>query len=205
MSNADPTSPGESRPDTSTDEHPQPWATRPSAVEMEARLRSLEDRLKIARHIRYAFLPLLVLTVLCVLFLGYVIIIGQESNNPTATMAFASSVQVVFGMATGYVCVFIGLMMTWFGIEAAYSLDGAVDTGGMKGDLALKSASPGLLFALGGMILIAVSLYKPIIYEETGNRPVRIGPTSQDSKKGGLQGPTPSLPPPIDDPIPQKK
>ena len=37
--------------------------------------------------------------------------------------------------------------------------------------MALKSASPGLFFALGGMILVAVSLYKPITYRETGTYP----------------------------------
>lgn len=194
----------ESPPPDPPRDHAQPEVIQSSSVEIESRFRQLHDRLMIARYIRYAFLPLLVLTVLCVLFLGYIILIGQGSNNPTAAMAFASSVQVVFGMATGYVCVFIGLMMTWFGIEAAYSFDGAVEAGGTKGNLALKSASPGLVFALGGMILIAVSLYKPIVYEETGSRPVYVGQTQQPNRTDGQEvKPLPA--PPVDASIQQEK
>jgi hypothetical protein len=65
-------------------------------------------------------------------------------------------------------------MMTWFGIDASYTFKGSLDVGAAKSEGALKSASPGLLFALGGMVLIAVSLYKPIVYEEKGGLPVNV-------------------------------
>ena len=65
-------------------------------------------------------------------------------------------------MVLGFVCVYIGLMMTWLGIDAAYSVKGDVG----PGSFVLKSASPGLLFALGGMVLVSVSLHKQIVYEE---------------------------------------
>lgn len=80
-------------------------------------------------------------------------------------MALAASVQVAIGMVMGFVSVFIGLMMTWFGINAAYEFSGKA---GERGDVTLKSASPGLIFFLGGIILIWVSLYKKITYEEPG-------------------------------------
>jgi hypothetical protein len=52
--------------------------------------------------------------------------------------------------------------MVWLGIEAAFDLHG--ETLGAK--LTLASASPGILLALAGVVLIAISLYKPLHYSE---------------------------------------
>jgi len=122
-------------------------------------------RINIAKIVGQYFLPLLIVTMLFAFFL--ILIIGTRfvTSDTVEKMALASSVQVAFGMIIGYVCVYIGLMMTWFGIEAAYTLTGAVGAEQTKGEISLKSASPGLIFALGGMILIAVCLYKPIEYK----------------------------------------
>ena len=119
-------------------------------------------RINIATIVGQYFLPLLIVTML---FL--IIIIGTRlvTSDTVEKMALASSVQVAFGMIIGYVCVYIGLMMTWFGIEAAYTITGSVGAEQTKGEISLKSASPGLIFALGGMILIAACLYKPIEYK----------------------------------------
>ena len=78
-------------------------------------------------------------------------------------MALASSIQVAIGMVMGFVSVFMGLMMTWFGINAAFEFNGKAGT---QGEATLKSASPGLMFFLGGIILIGVSLRKEITYSE---------------------------------------
>lgn len=122
-------------------------------------------RVSIAMIVGKYFLPLLIVTMLFALFL--IVIIGTQlvTSDTVEKMALASSVQVAFGMIIGYVCVYIGLMMTWFGIEAAYTFTGTVGAEHAKGEIGLKSASPGLLFALGGMILIAACLYKPIEYK----------------------------------------
>ena len=160
----------------------------------------LEPRERIAKTIQRAFLPLLILTVSCVLMLGGVIVAGMRSGDTITTMAFASSVQVVFGMVTGYVCVYIGLMMTWFGIEAAYSLGGSAAGGGGRADLTLKSASPGLFFAPGGMVVIAVSLYKPIVVEESGNRLSHTATVGDRQGGATSDGPEPKpLPVPVPD------
>jgi hypothetical protein len=94
---------------------------------------------------------------------------GPQGQQPVVglstaeKMALAASVQVAISMVMGFVSVFMGLMITWFGINAAYEFSGKA---GEHGDVTLKSASPGLFFFLGGIILIGVSLYKKITYEE---------------------------------------
>ena len=107
-------------------------------------------------------------------------------------MALAASVQVAIAMVMGFVSVFMGLMMTWFGINAAFELTGK---SGDKGEASLKSASPGLLFFLGGIILIGVSLYKKIEYQEPGHA-TKI---PLDGNPGGASpGTIPPKPPSLD-------
>jgi hypothetical protein len=155
-------------------------------------------RVNIAKTIQQYFQPLFILTVVTAFFLFVIIGIGMYRGSTIATMALAASVQVAFGMIIGFVCVYIGLMMTWFGIDASYTFKGSLDVGGAKSEGALKSASPGLLFALGGMVLIAVSLYKPIVYEEKGGLPAHIGTLSSLGGKPPDGEPIrPNPPPPL--------
>ena len=155
-------------------------------------------RVNIARVIQRNFQPLFVITMVAVGVLFVIIGIGVYRRETMATMALAASVQVAFGMIIGFVCVYIGLMMTWFGIDASYSFKGSLGGGGVTGEGALKSASPGLLFALGGMVLIAVSLYKPIVYEEKGGLPAHIGTLSSLGGKAEDKEPIqPNPPPPL--------
>lgn len=124
-----------------------------------------ELRIIIAKIVGKYFSRLLIVTLLFAVFLIFIIGTQKVTADTTEKMALAASVQVAFGMVIGYVCVYVGLMMTWFGIEAAYSAKGSLDAEKAKGEVSLQSASPGLLFALGGMVLIAVCLYKPIEYK----------------------------------------
>lgn len=154
-------------------------------------------RVSIARVIQRYFAPLFLVTLFCVGFLFIVISFGLFQESAINVMALAASVQVAFGMIIGFVCVYIGLMMTWFGIDAAYTLKGSFDAGAaIKSEGALKSASPGLLFALGGMMLIAVSLYKPIVFEEKGGLPVRVGRFPRGDEPSGSDTIVPNAPPP---------
>jgi hypothetical protein len=155
-------------------------------------------RVNIAKVIQRYFQPLFVITLLAVGFLFVIIVVGMYRGTTIATMALAASVQVAFGMIIGYVCVYIGLMMTWFGIDASYSFKGSLDVGGAKSEGALKSASPGLLFALGGMVLIAVSLYKPIVYQENNIVPIGVQATSKLGGETSVNAPlTPAPAPPL--------
>lgn len=162
-------------------------------------------RVRIARIVGHYFLPLLIVTILFALLLVMIIATPAVTRDTAEKMALAASVQVAFGMIIGYVCVYIGLMMTWFGIEASYDVKAGVGTGGSKGELSLTSASPGLLFALGGIILIAVCLYKPIVYEsQVPVRKVPLEPpaqsTSIDAHPGSGEPIVPNRPPPLDGP-----
>lgn len=167
-------------------------AISPTAEEL-ARKRGIDDRLKMGKWFGRAFGFLFLVTVIWIAFLGVILWRAQPSNNPTATMAFGGLIQIVLGMTTGYICIFMGLMMTWYGIDAAYSLDAAGSSGDSKGNIALKSASPGLVFAVGGMILVVTSLYKVVVYKETGNSPTFVAPTVIDDSPSV----TPDPPPPI--------
>lgn len=155
-------------------------------------------RVSIARVIQQYFAPLFIVTLGCVLFLFVVITFGLFQASAINVMALAASVQVAFGMIIGFVCVYIGLMMTWFGIDAAYTLKGSFSAAeSVKTEGALKSASPGLIFALGGMLLIAVSLYKPIVFEEKGGLPVHIGQMpAAGEPSSNSEGIVPNTPPP---------
>lgn len=156
-------------------------------------------RINIARIVGKYFLPLLIVTILFALFLIFIIGTQRVTSDTAEKMALAASVQVAFGMVIGYVCVYIGLMMTWFGIEAAYSVKGTLSAQEAKGELSLRSASPGLLFALGGMLLIAVCLYKPIEYKAKVPVTERDIPTTPPAEKKdpGDAGPQPHPLPPF--------
>jgi hypothetical protein len=147
---------------------------------MATRERLDELRIQFGSTINGYFPTLLRVTVFIALVLVLLVAVGFYFGKTMEATVLAASVQVAFGMVLGFVCVYIGLMMTWVGIDAAYSVRG--DMGG--GAVALKSASPGLLFALGGMLLVAVSLYKRIEYQENGMNLV----DTQTLAPGALRG-----------------
>jgi len=144
----------------------------------------------IAVSIFVSFPVLLVALLVSLGILLYVVISHSGEHLATGEkMALAGSIQVSVGMVMGFISVFIGLMMTWFGINAAFEFNGKSSD---KVDVSLKSASPGLLFFLGGVLLIGFSLYKPITYEEPGmiTSKSRVGEPKQS--KGAA---TSTLPP----------
>lgn len=155
-------------------------------IQRKVPLRTVDDqldyvRVSIARVIFWCF-PFLLVCIICALgFLFFVIagkLTGSDGKSYLSTiekMALAASIQVAIGMTMGFVSVFIGLMMTWFGLSAAFAFSGEA---GENRKLSLQSSSPGLLFFLGGVILIGVSLYKPITYEDRAPfvQPVDIKP-----------------------------
>lgn len=158
--------------------------------EPPAVLRSQLDDLRVdfGKTIKNYFLVLFILTVIIAVSLVVLITIGFFLDKTLDATVLAASVQVAFGMVLGFVCVYIGLMMTWVGIDAAYSVRG----GTAAGDVALKSASPGLLFALGGMLLVGVSLYKRIEYQESAMK--YVGSQELEAGAGGPVEPkTPSV------------
>lgn len=128
-------------------------------------------RVALAKKIDKLFIYLIItvgLTVVILLGLG---VFGFFTKRTMDATVLAGSVQVALGMVSGFVFVYFGLMMTWLGITEAYLLKGSLNSGGTAAEGALKSASPGLVFGLAGMVLIAVSLHKKIEYSEGGWQP----------------------------------
>ena len=162
-------------------------ANNPAALGSKAE----QAKAMLDKTIARGFLPALFLTLFLAGFLCWIIASDKVAENVVEKMALAASVQVAFGMLTGFFALYIGLMMTWFGIEAAYEFSGKAGGDEAKGELSLKSASPGLLFAVGGMIVIAVALYKPITYEESGGKERSF---SIDELEKGTEGPIPRRP-----------
>jgi hypothetical protein len=146
------------RTDPATSEH-----SPPSNEQQLDRL-----RVDIGATIKKTFPWLFLITVFIALALIVLVGLGFMLDKTMDATALAASMQVALGMVIGFVCVYLGLMMTWFGIDAAYTFKGSLGAGEAKAEGALKSASPGLLFALAGIVLIAVSLHKRIEYQEGG-------------------------------------
>jgi hypothetical protein len=176
-----------------------PHSNIPSALPPSHELESL--RVNIADKIKNYFNPLFYVTLAFAIFLCLIIGTRVVTADVIEKMALAASVQVAFGMVIGFACVYLGLMMTWFGIDASYTFGGKLNSGGAKGEVSLKSASPGLLFALGGIILISVSLYKPIEYKVTSGLPTHEENVSKAQGPLGEGKELPYKPPP---PIPAK-
>ena len=120
------------------------------------------QRVDFGNTVKSYFCIIFIVTVIYSLVLIVVPLLLVIYGKTMDATVLAASVQVAFGMVLGFVCVYVGLMMTWLGIDAAYSAKGEIGAG----SIVLKSASPGLLFALGGMVLVAVSLHKQIVYQE---------------------------------------
>jgi hypothetical protein len=141
-----------------------------------------EQRVEFGNTIKNYFPVLFILTVVIAASLIVLSAVGFVNERTMDATVLAASVQVAFGMVLGFVCVYIGLMMTWIGIDAAYSVEGGVGSG----TFVLRSASPGLLFALGGIVLVSVALHKQIVYEESSGKIVDTQPIDLNAMSGGV-------------------
>ena len=81
----------------------------------------------------------------------------------------AKLVQVSLGMLLGASCIFLGVLLIWLGIAAPLTLNLQSEAEAVKGNLVLKTASPGVALSMGGIVLIGVSLYRPVDYSRTSN------------------------------------
>lgn len=150
----------------------------------EATRQKLDDqRIAFGNTIKNYFPVLFILTVVIATSLVILSAVGFVKERTMDATVLAASVQVAFGMVLGFVCVYIGLMMTWIGIDAAYSVQG----GAGPNSFVLTSASPGLLFALGGIVLVSISLQKQIVYEEGSARHVDTKAVDPNMKRSAVE------------------
>ena len=134
-----------------------------SPSEMETQM--LEVRKAFERAFKAVILSVIVLVVstgLAILFVAF-----REDSQLSEKLLVARFIQVSFGMTIGSGCVFLGVILIWLGITASVSVSATGNTTVGTGRFGLTSASPGVIIALAGIVLIALSLYRPIGYTDT--------------------------------------
>ena len=88
-------------------------------------------------------------------------------SDTTDKMAIAASLEVLLGMLVGLVAIFWGLLLTWFGVESAFTIDVSGEMGTAKGKGAFQASAPGLVLFVGGMALVGFCLYKPLQFSQS--------------------------------------
>jgi Na+/melibiose symporter-like transporter len=96
-----------------------------------------------------------------------IVVIFNQRIEPAEKALTVQLVQVSLGMILGHSAIFFGVVMSWLGIAAPFKMGLKGESVGAKGAFTIVSASPGLVLLAGGLVLIGVSLYKPILYRET--------------------------------------
>jgi hypothetical protein len=104
-------------------------------------------------------IPLLgiVLLVLIVAFGAMFIAVTRNATGEAPDKVLVVHlVQVGIGLTLGFLCLFLGVVMCWFGITGTFSVIGQVS--GAKLDV--KGSQMGIILLIGGMSLTALSLHK---------------------------------------------
>lgn len=114
--------------------------------------------------------------------------------TPLAKAMVTRSLQIAIANISGITCVYLGVVLCWFGVKEAVRVSARVD--GPSADVrgVLNSAGPGLALAFGGLVLIGLALYRPVAYQEEvieGTRAkLDFGPDHQQSAGSGQSAPT---------------
>jgi hypothetical protein len=96
------------------------------------------------------------------------------TSDTTDKMAIAASLEVLLGMVVGLVAIFWGLLLTWFGVESAFTLEASGEIGTTKGKGTLQASAPGLVLFVGGMVLVGFCLYKPLQFSQSAPELKRV-------------------------------
>jgi hypothetical protein len=83
---------------------------------------------------------------------------GAELVSTDKGVFMVRLVQVSLGMIVGFFTIFLGVLVSWLGIESNYKLSGEYS----GASTTLASASPGILLILCGTILLGICLTKPM-------------------------------------------
>ncbi len=79
--------------------------------------------------------------------------------------------QIAFGNFFGGVCVYLGVVLSWFGVRESIRLAGELGDTNAQWRVGLNTASPGVLLMTGGMTLIAIAMFCRIDIAETSESP----------------------------------
>ena len=107
-----------------------------------------------------AMVSMICVTIVMLILLGFVRMDYMQK------IIIVRLLQVSFGMVIGAACVILGVVLSWMGVTAAFAAEASAKTVGQHGRMSLVGTSPGILLILGGVVLISVSLYRPVEYRE---------------------------------------
>lgn len=153
---------------------PEPAEIRAATAEIA------RDSLLMARKaFAWAFLGTVIVVILLIIATVVMLLIIATGDDPALDKSLiARLLQIAYGMVAGSACLFLGSTLAWFGINASFALSGEV---GGNTKLALSSASPGIALIVGGLILIGITLYRPIDYFEDTS--AQLQPAVPDSSQ----------------------
>ena len=135
---------------------------------VEPNLNIETEMLVIRRAFATAFKLVIAAVMTLVFVTGAAICVVAFKNVPlTEKLLIARFIQVSFGMTIGSGCVFFGVILIWLGITASTNVTASNEVAMNKGALQVATASPGVIIALAGIVLIALALYRPLGYKET--------------------------------------
>jgi hypothetical protein len=93
------------------------------------------------------------------------VVIVFSNWGPAEKRLLIEVMQIGLGMIFGFASVSFGVVITWVGITSPSTIavgdSGQKDTGVVP-RITLRTAAPGLVLFLGGLVLVGVSLYKPV-------------------------------------------
>src|SRR4051812_34112576 len=100
--------------------------------------------------IREKFFPVFVgviASVMSLIILSFVALIVVIVVKPDAAEAglFGRLIQITFGMILGASCIFFGVVLSWLGITATYSMGLGGETQRGKGTAILENVGPGIV------------------------------------------------------------
>ena len=99
---------------------------------------------------------------------------GPDTFDKTVMLRM---MQIAFGNFFGGVCIYLGVVLSWFGIRESVRV---AAEGPTTGRFDLQTASPGVILMLGGMILIGVAMFSRI---EIAERPTKKRPAVKSAMK----------------------
>lgn len=105
--------------------------------------------------------------VMIVMTAAVVVVMGFLPAQDFRKIIIVRLIQISFAMILGAACIIFGVLLSWLGIDAAFSVTGerSSEPGSMR--LAFSSTSPGIALILGGIVLIGMAIFKDVSYEET--------------------------------------
>ena len=91
-------------------------------------------------------------------------------------MALLGSLQISLTMFLGFTCVFYGFLMTCLGVSAGYDIKTAGNVDKSAVSFSIASSSPGILFLIGGLVLIGMALFWQVEYQDKTVVPYGFNP-----------------------------